>query len=580
MNHPRVFVPAVTLLAALCLLNGGNAFGSAQAEPTLSVTPGSGTPATEVGAAGSGFDCMGFDDVGPTHVDLLWDDKLELGEFEAADGSFEGLFSVPEGAFPGDHLIAARCANDPDEVGFATFTVADTALLSPADELALSPSVGRPSVEVAVSGTALGCKSEFDVVTVQVLWDDEQELGRFITELDGTYDGVVTVPEGSPPGGHLITARCAVNPDVAVRAPFMVVEPIPDPSGSPGGPSTPRPEQIGRGAPPSVERDGGRSLFPSAVASLSEIDTSAQRLLASLALTLLLILLIGFPSELFDRTFEENYEEITRFLRHFRRGLRGFRVPSALQFAGFSVIAAGLMSLVDPAAAADRKTFALMLGLLGAVAVNTLAYSWPPEAYSRGISGTRRRFRTLPAALLIAALLVLLSRVAAFTPGYVYGLVGGYASVELTLSRKHQGRAVLFGALSTLMLGAVAWLLWGPVDHAIETSDPSFGLLVADAFLAGTFTVGVEMVLFALVPLRFLDGMKLADWNRGVWFVVYGSAAFLFTYVMFGSRAEEAMTLGPGAAVRMLVLFLIFGAASIAFWGFFALRHRGAVSPS
>jgi hypothetical protein len=576
-------------LAAPCLLLALVGPGRALAqgtEPTLTLEPASGLAGTDVTATGTGFNCEAKDDVGlDGPLTLLWDDDPDpLAQTVTSDdtGSFEAHFVVPADATEGHHEVTARC----DDTGVADghpFTVEAPAALD------LVPTSGPPGDQVTVVGTDFDCDPEEPARAgpVAVVWDADT-LGEADVDDDGSFSTAFVPPE-SAPGEHEVSARCTLT-ELSATASYTLEEGPDDGAGEPpgtaeppdGGESPGEGEETTDGTEEPSDDTGGpdgrlvepRSLFPISIAAPDEISLAGSRVVAAFGLALLLLVLVGFPAELFNKTLEENHDELRRYFGwlSFAGGSR-LRFPSWVQMLVFCVVAGALLSFVDPTSAMDRKTVALGLGLMVAVGVTTLAYLWPGEAYRRRVSGERARLHALPAGLLLAGLLALLSRVAEFVPGYVYGLVAGYV-VSKSLPARQEGRVVLLGALCALLASAAAWFAWLPIDHSADAGTASFSVMVVDAALAGTFVVGLETVLFGLVPLRFMDGAKLAQWSRWAWGSVFVVAAFGFMYVLFATEAQQTTGLTPGTLARMLALFVGFAALSLLFWGFFALRRK------
>lgn len=318
-------------------------------------------------------------------------------------------------------------------------------------------------------------------------------------------------------------------------------------------------------------------MFPASLRTPDEVPTSIKQVLRSAALVLALMVVVGFPAEIFNKTLEENYDEIRGWLgRHRLRRRRQQRpLPESVQLALFAVLSALLLCLVDPSAALDRKTAALALGFLIALPLMMIFFELPMEAYYTRVSGLLSTLRVLPLALAIAAASALLSREAHFQPGYVYGLFAGYAVLRgRRLARAQEGRGILLGALCALGVSVLAWLVWGQsVSRSAAGPHPSFGLLVLDAALSSMFVVGVEGVVFALIPLRFLYGHKLMRWSRTLWGLLFALGMFGFVHVLLNTKTEQAHVV-PLAS--MIVLFVAFGAVSLAFWAYFRYRRRPA----
>ncbi|MFC7597480.1 FGLLP motif-containing membrane protein [Terrabacter sp. GCM10028922] len=308
-------------------------------------------------------------------------------------------------------------------------------------------------------------------------------------------------------------------------------------------------------------------------------------LATSAVLAVLLMLLIGFPAQLFEATYEENEKRIKVFLaRHgFRRVPRPRRqshVPAPVAIAGFAVLGAVLYGLTDPNFGRDgAQTLLDAAGFLVALPLVTLAFEVPAERYARRGGRVPARLRVLPAALVIALVCAVASFLGQFQPGYVYGLIAGYAVLTTSrMDRATSARAVLVGSAALAVVSLTAWLAWAPLDSALTTVGAPGAQRVVDAVLATVVVVGVQALAFQLLPLTFLDGHAVHEWSRTRWRVVYAFALFALIAVTFHPRTRNDTT-DPQVLV-MVALFALFGAGSVAFWAWFRYTPEPVPSSS
>jgi hypothetical protein len=448
--------------------------------------------------------------------------------------------------------------------------------------LLVEPATGPPGEVVTAHGLGYPPGAEVTVVVGDGTSHPMTTPG-VRTAMSGELTASFRVPALAP-GAYLVVARSVCCADR--RATFTVVAAAP--AAAPGRSHL---TQLSQAVP---------DLGQVAGAIRSDLGTVAQ----GLALAALMLLLVGFPAELFNRTLEENYEEVRGWfgwLRGPRRllsPLRTLRPPHrlarhgsrpAVRFAAFCVAAAAFSTVVDPdvlhhcheglECTSDwwTKTVAVFLGFLVAVPVTTLLYAVPEEAVHRSASRQAGQLRVLPLALVAAAVFAAGSVVARFLPGYVYGLVAGYAVLEeRSLSRRHRGLAVLVGGSAVLAMSLLIWLAWGPVHDAAERPGAGLGTLTLDTTLAQLVVLGVQAVVFGLLPVSFLAGARLKEWNRLAWVGLYGTAAIFYAMVLTVSTRETMGTArATGNEMEVIGLFLGFGAFSVLFWGHFRLRaHR------
>jgi photosystem II stability/assembly factor-like uncharacterized protein len=304
--------------------------------------------------------------------------------------------------------------------------------------------------------------------------------------------------------------------------------------------------------------------------------------LVNALITMGLILLITFPSQLFNRTYEENHERIRAWWQRRVTWVARVRAVSprlrpstraSLSVAAVVVVGGILASMLDPRFGLNVRSFALFLG-----AVLALVAGATVSALASGMYRVMRHrvgvwhIRALPGALLVAAGCVLVSRLTDFQPGYLYGLIGGVI-FSGPLSRRQQGHEVAVASTCTLVVSVVAWLIWVPVATAATADPTSFPLAIVENFLAALFLSGMVGLVIGLIPLRFLPGERLAQWRWGAWALLFGLA--MITVIEVVIRPQTSAARGRSEPFwTTLGLFLGFGVASILFWLYFQVRRE------
>jgi hypothetical protein len=347
---------------------------------------------------------------------------------------------------------------------------------------------------------------------------------------------------------------------------------------------------------------GTRSSVPGALVTPSEaISTVADRLPQDLLLLALLGLLIVFPAQLFNSTYEENHERIDRQLARLRpRSRRRSAVvpsvviptqptgepavaappaPSApprtrrlVVFLACVVVGTLLGGLLDPKFGANTPSYALVAGIfvsvLVAVVVAALAGRVFRSATHRGSSWY---LQAIPSALLVAVVCVVVSRLTHFEPGYLYGVLGG-AVFAAALDRRTEGRAETVVLLAGFVLALAAWVGFGALASAADDADPSFAVLGGDALLASLFIGGLEGLLFGMIPLRFLPGSRVKGWSWPVWGVLMVVVLYVFVHVLLNPAAGYLGRSTTASVTVTLALFVAFAVVSGLFWLWFRLR--------
>ena len=300
----------------------------------------------------------------------------------------------------------------------------------------------------------------------------------------------------------------------------------------------------------------------------------------SLLLALLFLLLAAFPGQLLNKTWEENYAEINGWFR--RGGRLGARLKVALdQFwrhrvgiLVFIVLSALLYGFLSPEFGPTAESAAALIGILVGLGVVVAVFELPIVFAQRRVLKDRGRMRVLPLTILIAIVCVLLSRLAEFQPGYLYGLVAGWAFAG-SLELRDEARAHVMTGVWMLIVAVGAWLLL-PLAEDSLAGQPLLDMAVA-AGLATIFVAGLEGLLFELVPLRFLRGEKVYEWRRGVWAALFLAAGFAFAYILLNPTAGYLGTTRLSPLVPAVLLFVGFGIVSVLFWAYF--RYRPAREP-
>jgi hypothetical protein len=124
----------------------------------------------------------------------------------------------------------------------------------------------------------------------------------------------------------------------------------------------------------------------------------------------------------------------------------------------------------------------------------------------------------------------------------------------------------------------IGWLIWGPIREAAEQSEAGFAIHTLNALLSQVVLLGVQAVVFGLMPFTFLAGARLTKWSWWIWGALYGAAAAFYSVVLVVTTKE---TLGKARAdhneAMVIGLFIGFGVLSILFWGYFRFRARHRV---
>jgi hypothetical protein len=343
-----------------------------------------------------------------------------------------------------------------------------------------------------------------------------------------------------------------------------------------GSPSRPSSVVAHPGGSPVAGAAGGSSAWirpvrmTGTLPATGELRFSLAVALALAGLVALLIVLIAFPAELFNKTYEENKTEIHRILR-----IRGRHFPPWLGVFVFVLVSAVLSAMLANGEGAAGNPLAQVLAFVVAVPIVTFAYCLPGELLSRRWSRVQGYLQLLPSAMLVAVVCAGLSWLLELDPPYVYGLFAGFVTMpKRRLTDPEEGRAVLSGAVSLVVIGAAAWLVWPPAHAAAHGPTPTLLAVFADAALFWVFVLAAESLVFALMPLRFLDGEKLKKWRLVSWLVPQVLAVSAFGYLLVLRSGMNPPGGGVTAVLKALVFFVVFGLLSVGFWRYFCWTGR------
>ncbi len=364
----------------------------------------------------------------------------------------------------------------------------------------------------------------------------------------------------------------------------------------------------------------------SSVPGPDQINLDPVVVASSVALAAGVVVVIPFPAALFNSTLEQNYgvvsgwwQRITgRVNRDVNRGARwaGGRARSAVRrgdrgtvaptgaiapqgadlaattpteapdaegrdfwrtpagIAAFIGLSAVLYCFLDPTFGLTVDSLATLAGMVLGLAILLAVYAVPLYLLTRG-KGAGLSARALPGTLLIALLCVIVSRLANFQPGYLYGLIVGFAFTR-EIAKLDEGR--LEGIVTAIALAAsvVAWLLL-PV---VRGGSAGFPGIVAETALATVVVAGLEAALFGMMPLRFLPGERVRAWNSRFWMALVGIAAFAFFHILLNPSAGYLADAERSSMATVVGLLVVFGLGSVAFWAFFRFFHKPDEPPA
>ncbi len=142
----------------------------------------------------------------------------------------------------------------------------------------------------------------------------------------------------------------------------------------------------------------------------------------------------------------------------------------------------------------------------------------------------------------------------------------------MTLNAKDQGRLTAANWTWALFLSLAAWFARIPVAEAAAQPDASVWWIGLEAGLVITFLWGVESLVVAMLPMRFLDGPKVRAWSRTAWLALLFVGILCVVHVLLAPTSGYVGHTTGEVTVGVIVIFLIFGAISVGVWAYFRYR--------
>jgi hypothetical protein len=283
---------------------------------------------------------------------------------------------------------------------------------------------------------------------------------------------------------------------------------------------------------------------PSVLSSLKKVGdvTARDAGLAGMASVLLGFMLIA-PAKLLSQSAEALFERAEkrrkrRTPRKDQRTPRKATAPAAALAVGLAAVMSGF---VDPRFGVNlgslRTLASISVGFFFEVAVGWLLVAW---LVKRAVPDATRSYDVKWLSLLIVIATVLFSRLTAFEPGIVFGLVAGLSFSNLR-GKHDEARKEAVHLGYGLALGLAAWIGFSLLGD--QTGKP-FGLFVAEC-LAALTVGGIASLPIVLLPLGKGAGRKILDWNRAAWGAGYVISLFAFFLVVMPMPQSWTNVDGP-----------------------------------
>ena len=364
------------------------------------------------------------------------------------------------------------------------------------------------------------------------------------------------------------------SPEPTPPPPAPEPAPTPEPEPEPEPTPTPEPEPV----PEEPEFDfWSRENFgytdppidPDSVTGPFDFSLRLIVIATNLLFALLLALIVGLASFLFNNIIEEHGDQINAFIR---------KIPIIGRFANEShkkksivrlLLLLLMLFLFAITVAYLSPSFSLSelknLGVLSITMVSITFATFTKDIF-RFIVALRSKYHALFKpnfiGLLLAIGCVAVSRAFEISPGYIFGIPMGLFIMSRRFE-ENQGKLEFYG-ISLMFLSAIITWLVTPLTAGYTVVNDLFNLL---------FVVILEGVFFELFPLSFLPGHAIYTWNKKIWAAFFGLVTFMLFHTLFNPNSSfGALEQTP---TRMtIILLLTFASISFILWGVLVWRKR------
>jgi hypothetical protein len=340
--------------------------------------------------------------------------------------------------------------------------------------------------------------------------------------------------------------------------------------------------------------DGSLPALAAAVPGPQALSTDLGVLGTNLMLTLIVLLTFGVTSSLFNSTIKSNREQIDLWGAAGARRLRPLLRPaSALsreagqlsdnRLIGRPLRIAVVLGLTGLVYAFLSRDFALDTKgavLFAAIVLGIGFVTYLSEGGGALVANRRLKapasVRLYIAAVAIAIVCVVVSRLMDFQPGILYGFVASNLILSsVVLSRRQSAQVVLVPTLALLTASLLAWLVLLVLRPAAETGG-AWWLSLIEVVVVTIFVAGLEGVFYAMIPLTFMDGATVLEWSKVGWGLIFGTATFLFWHLLLNQNDAYLDALRQTRVVVALGLVFLYGTVTLGTWLFFKAWNRRA----
>jgi hypothetical protein len=300
----------------------------------------------------------------------------------------------------------------------------------------------------------------------------------------------------------------------------------------------------------------------------------------AVAATVVLALLIAFPSHLLNSATEAGTDRLSEWWASRRRRIRALRKPEAaaetastpskpVNFAGWPLAAAGVLaaslisSFVNPSLGLNPASLRVFLSILVSFLLDAVAGWFLLILFvRRAMPSATARFHFAPASLVIVLVAVLFTRITGFAPGIVFGLVAGVAFGAIAATAD-KARHTMISLGYSFVLAIIGWAGYSAIAETAG-AHPAAWIVFVQETLSSMAIGGLAALPIVLVPVRGMAGHVIWSWNRWIWGSSYVVGLFGFFVVLMPKPFSWATV---GLSVWTWIgLYLAYAITAVVLW--------------
>jgi hypothetical protein len=321
--------------------------------------------------------------------------------------------------------------------------------------------------------------------------------------------------------------------------------------------------------------------------TLSDLPTAKQALtvhglLWSAAVTVVLVLLIAFPTHLLNGATGEGQAKLKEWWTKRRpKVVENATRLREVEYRGWPIAAGGVLiaslisSFVDPSFGFNASSVRVFLSILVSFILDAVV-GWFLLIYlvRRARPHTTASFHFSPASLVVVLGAVLFTRLTGFAPGIIFGLVAGVAFGTI-LATAERARVALVGLGYSFVAAVIGWVGYSALAATVGPHPGAWEVFLSET-LSSMAIGGIAALPIALVPLRGLTGFDIFSWNRWVWGGAYAIGLLGFFVVLMPLPFAWS-----GVHVNLVIwitVYIAYALFSVGVWLIFSKPWQKAVA--